>query len=161
LTEASLGALPGLGLGLGGRAGLLFGHLGVDLSASYWPNRAATVAARPAAGGEFRLVTGDARACYAFPIQRLELGPCVGLSLGRMSADGFGVRHPGSGSALWIAPLIGATAALSLLPRLALRLDLAALAPLERPPFVLDSVGDVFGASRGVGRASQGVEGRF
>ena len=133
----------------------------MDLSASYWPHRTATLAARPTTGGELRLVAGDARACYAFPIQRLELGPCAGLELGRMSADGFGVRHPGSGSALWIAPLIGATAALSLLPRLALRLDLAALAPVERPPFVLESVGDVFGASRVVGRASLGVEGRF
>ncbi len=78
-----------------------------------------------------------------------------------MSADGFGVRSPGAGSALWIAPLAEAALALPLGRLFALRLDVGVLAPVERPPFVLENVGPVFGASAVVGRAALGAEVRF
>jgi hypothetical protein len=160
-TAVSLGALPGVGVGFGGHAGILAGRFQADLSAAYWPARTATLAARPTVGGDFRLAAGDARACVAVLRAPVELGPCVGLEVGSMSADGFGVRSPGSGSALWIAPLAEAALALPLGRLFALRLDVGVLAPVERPPFVLENVGPVFGASAVVGRAALGAEVRF
>ncbi|APR82271.1 Vegetative cell wall protein gp1 precursor (Hydroxyproline-rich glycoprotein 1) [Minicystis rosea] len=161
LTGISLGALPGVGFGIGGRAGVSFGRFGVDLSAAYWPDRSASVPAKAGAGGDVRLVAGDARACYVFPLGRFEIGPCAGIELGRASAVGFGVRHPGSGAALWIAPLVEGTAAFSLHRRFAFRLDIGALVPIERATFVLDGVGSVFRASAVVGRSSLAAEVRF
>jgi hypothetical protein len=167
MTALSLGALPGVGVGFGGRAGLLVGRFQADLSAAYWPARVADLSARPGVGGDFRLVAGDARACFAVLVSPIELGPCAGLEVGSMSASGFGVRSPGSGSALWIAPLVEATAALPIVrfggggAFFAVRLDVGVLAPIERPPFVLENVGPVFGASAAVGRVALGAEVHF
>jgi hypothetical protein len=160
-TAASLGALPGVGVGFGGHAGVLVGRFLTDLSAAYWPARAATLASRPAVGGDFRLLAGDARACFAVLVSPIALGPCAGVEVGSMSADGFGVRSPGSGSVLWVAPLVEATAALPIGRYFAIRLDVGVLAPIERPPFVLENVGPVFGASAAVGRVALGAEVHF
>ncbi len=161
-TAASVGALPVVGVGFGGHAGILVGRFQVDLSAAYWPARPATIAARPTVGERLpprggrrpRLRRRAARA-------RGGLGPCAGVEVGSMSADGFGVRSPGSGSVLWVAPVVEATAALPIGAHFALRLAVGVLAPVERPPFVLENVGTVFGASAVVGRAALGAEVRF
>ncbi len=50
LGAASVGALPKVGGGIGGRAGILVGRFRADVSASYWPDQTATLAGRPTAG---------------------------------------------------------------------------------------------------------------
>jgi hypothetical protein len=153
--------LPGVGVGVGGRAAALLGRFEVGLAASYWPSRTATLAAQPAAGGALRLLLVEARGCYAAPLGRVGLGPCVGLSAGRVSADGFGVRNPSSGAGAWLAPFVGGTAALVLHPRFALRFDLGVLVPALRPIFEIDRLGRVFRPSPVAGRAALGIEGRL
>jgi hypothetical protein len=116
---------------------------------------------RPTAGGRFHLIAGDGSACYAILRAPVELSPCAGLELGSMAATGFGVRSNGSGSALWVAPLAEAAAALPIGRSFAVRLDLGVLVPVERPAFVLSAAGTVYTAAAVVGRATLGVELRF
>ena len=144
-----------------GRAGILVGRLRVDVSASYWPEQTATLASRPTAGGRVRLVAGDGSACWALLRAPVEILPCLGLEVGSMSATGFGVRSDSSGSALWIAPVAEAVAALPLGKRFAARLDLGVLVPAERPSFLLNGAGTVYTAGTVAGRAALGLEVRF
>ncbi len=161
IGEASVGALPKVDGAIGGRVGVLVGRLRADVSASYWPEQPASLASRPTAGGKIELVAGDGSACWALLRAPVELSPCLGLEVGSMSAVGFGVRSNGSGSALWIAPLAEAAAALPFGRRFAARIDLGVLVPAERPPFVLQGVGTVYTAGPVVGRATVGLEVRF
>lgn len=161
LGAASAGALPRVAAGFGAQVGLLAGRFRADVSAWYWLPQTTTLASRPTAGGDFRLIAGDARACYAVLRAPLEISPCAGLEVGSMTATGFGVRSDGSGSALWIAPLAEAGVALPIGAHFAARLDLGVLVPLERPPFVLAAAGTVYTAGAVVGRAAVGVEVRF
>ncbi len=78
-----------------------------------------------------------------------------------MSATGFGVRDPGAGAGLWLAPFVEGSAALLLGRSAALRLDVGALFPSRRPTYVLENVGAVHRASPVGGRAEIAVEARF
>jgi hypothetical protein len=159
--SASIGALPMIGAGVGGRASVLAGRFRADLSGSYWPERSVSLPTRSTAGGRIRLAAGDASACWAVLRTPLELSPCLGLELGSMSGTGFGVRSDLAGSTLWIAPVAEAAAALPIGNRFAARLDLGVLVPIQRPPFVLTGAGTVYAAGPVVGRATLGVELRF
>jgi hypothetical protein len=161
IGAVAVGALPGVGAGVGGRAGVLVGRFRAEVSATYWPAQTATLTDRPTAGGNFRLIAGDGSACYAVLRAPLELSPCAGLEVGSMEATGFGVRTKESGSALWIAPLAAAAVGLPVGQHFAVRLDLAVLVPVERPPFVLTAAGTVYTAGLVVGRATLGLELRF
>jgi hypothetical protein len=161
IGAASVGALPKVGGGIGGRAGVLAGRFRADLSASYWPEQTATLVGRTTAGGRIALVAGDASGCWALLRAPVEVSPCLGLELGSMSATGFGVRSNGNGSALWIAPVAEAATALPIGKHFAARVDLGVLVPAERPPFVLRGAGTVYTAGPVVGRATLGLEARF
>jgi hypothetical protein len=161
--SVSLGDVPKVGAAIGGRLGILVDRFRVDLSLSYWPDQTATLATLPAAGGHVHLLAGAASGCWAALRAPVELSPCLGVEVGSMGATGFGVSAPGSGSALWVAPLAQAAAALPFAGRFAARLDLAALVPVLRPPFVLTGTGPapVYTAGPVVGRATLGLEARF
>ncbi len=161
LVAASAGALPRVAGSFGGQASVLAGRFRADLSSAYVLPQTATLAARPTAGGDFHLIAGDARGCYAVVRAPLEVSPCVGLEVGSMGATGFGVRSNGSGSALWVAPLAEAALALPVGTHFAARLDLGVLAPIERPPFVLAAAGTVYTAGAVAGRATVAIEVRF
>jgi hypothetical protein len=161
LGSASIGALPEIGGGLGVRVSVLAGRFRADVSASYWPDRTATLPGRPTTGGRLHLVAEDASACWAILRAPLEISPCLGLELGSMGATGFGVRRNGSGAAPWIAPVAEAAVALPVGQRFAARLDLGVLVPAERPPFVLAAAGTVYVTGAVVGRANLGLEVRF
>ncbi len=161
LGAASIGALPGVGAGVGGLLGIRAGRFRADVSASYWPDKTTAIASQPTVGGRFRLVAGDASACYAVLRAPVELAPCLGLEVGSMAGAGVEVRSSGSGSALWIAPLAAAMAALPVGQRFAARFDLGMLGPVERPPFVLSGERTVYTAGPIAGRATLGIEVRF
>ena len=161
IGSASVGSLPGVGVGVGGLLGVLVGRFRADVAVSYWPDKTATLPSQPAVGGHFRLVAADASACYALLRVPLELAPCLGIEAGSMSAAGFGVPSPTSGSAPWIAPWAEALAALPLAEPVWVRLGLGVLVPTVRPPFFLASQGTVYTAGPVAGRATLGVEVRF
>jgi hypothetical protein len=158
---ASIGALPAIGVGVGVRASVLVGRLRVDASGSYWPAQTVKLTNRPTAGGRISLAAGDASACWALLRTPVELSPCLGLELGSMSGAAIGFHSNLAGSALWVAPVAEAAAALPIGKHFAARLDVGVLVPIERPPFVVTNAGTVYTAGPVVGRATLGVEVRF
>ncbi len=156
-----LGTLPGVSPGVLVGLSVLYGPLRAELAAALWPAHDATLAARPTAGGAVDLYAGSAAACWRFLPGRFELGPCLGLEIGRLRAQGFGVSDPGQGSALWAAWRAGGGFAYRPIAPLVLGLRLEVAVPFARPGFVLSNVGTVHRPSVAAGRALAGLEVRF
>jgi len=169
------GALPGLGFGVTARGGVRRRRFRAELVATRWlareafsaePGKGARVSASAfAAWGCFRAVPG-----HTAPLRDLRLalppddqpaiegGACVGVEVGRMTAESFGVTDPGSGSSgfasLGGALRLGATAA----EWLSLDVRVEALSLLHRPNFELRDVGGVHQPDNWSLRASMGAE---
>jgi len=158
---ADVGALPHAAFGVGLAAAWMRDRLRLEASFAYLPGARVVMADRDA-GGDFRLVLGGALGCWSFLGHEsgLSLGACGGAEIGRMSASGFGVRAPHSGSATWLAVTSGLMTTYTQ-GDLALRLQLDAFAPLVRPDFVIDGIGPVHTASFLGFRALIGAEVRF
>ena len=107
------------------------------------------------------LAAASVGTCRDFAGGRLEIGPCIGVEIGRLHAKGFGVTDPGEASELWVALKGGGALGWSLWSWLSLVLRLDAVVPLTRPRFVLEGVGPVHRASAVAGRAAAGVEVHF
>jgi hypothetical protein len=161
LAGVDAGTLPAVSGFVSAAGALLVGPIRVELGAGFWPARAGSTAARPAAGGEVDLVAGTAGACYSFALGRVELGPCLAAEIGRLHAAGFGVSSPGEGAALWSAVKAGGLIAWAPIDRIGLLLRLDAAIPLSRPAFVLENVGLVYRPGPVAGRAAAGIEVRF
>lgn len=159
---AGVGALPGLAFAPEIAAGWSNGRWRIDLAGAYFPPTRALVDATR--GGEFRLVTGSARACrtWAWANGAFELGPCIAFEGGVMTGQGVGIRLPGAVDAPWLATRAGAWGALRLAETFAwLVLALEAEVPLTRDRFAVDGLGTVHHPSALTGRASFGAEARF
>ncbi|MEO7329351.1 MAG: hypothetical protein ABI193_12275, partial [Minicystis sp.] len=156
-----LGTLPGVSPGVLLGVSALFGPLRAELAAALFPAHDATLAARPTAGGAVDLYAGSAAACWRFFAARFELGPCLGLEVGRLRAQGFGVSDPSQGSALWAAWRAGGALGYRPVGPLILGLRLEVAVPFARPGFVLSNVGTVHRPSAAAGRALGGIEVRF
>jgi hypothetical protein len=159
---ADAGSLPGISFAVGGEAAVLVGDFRVELGGGVWVDRPATLAQMPSAGGNIGLAVGSAGACW-LPLRgpRIQVGPCLGLEVGRLHAEGFGVTSEGSGSSLWSALRGGGLLAWSPLSWLAALIRLDAAVPFARPTFSLTGLGAVYRSSPVVGRATTGVEVRF
>lgn len=152
LGAAGLAAiLPRAALAFEGGLVVAWKRWRVILSALYAPPVASRLSDRPQAGGDLDVWTMGARGCarvwpapadLAWPGPYAVLG-CGGLAVGAMRADGVGVDEPGSGSALWLAPDLGAALHLSVGGSASLGLDVGAVIPLTAPNFVLRDLGEV------------------
>jgi hypothetical protein len=163
-TLLDTGTLPGVAFAVGGAAALTLGPVRLELGAGVWPDRAATLAQRPTAGGNVSLVAGSAGLCYGLLRPGpFDLAPCAAFELGRLHAAGFGVSSPGEGSALWTAVKAGGLFAWAPVQRFAVLVRLDAAVPTARPSFVLEGVasGAVYRPGPVAGRASLGAEIRF
>jgi len=158
-----LGTLPVLAPGVGGAIGWRPGRLGLSLSGAYFPAVHKLSPGSRTAGGAFDLAAFGARACFAFPIDAspVELAPCAGLDVDRVSGAAYGVRFPSSGDAVWPAIAAGGELGLHLSELLALRLGLEAAVPFSQPSFVIDAVGVIHQPFVVAGRVKLGVEIRF
>jgi hypothetical protein len=154
-------------LALSGWASLFYQRLRADLSFVYFPPVDISLPERPTAGGRFTLLAGALSVCRTLLSwhapgpdgeRHLALAGCGGLELGRMSATGYGVNTPGEGGTLWLAPRAGIDLAFAVAPPLALRLGVAAEAPIPRGRFVLERLGPVHMPSAVVGRVGLGAE---
>ena len=84
------------------------------------------------------------RACRTVVRSRIELAPCVALSLEHLSARGYGPQiAPSSESALWIAAGGGGQARLPLAPWLTLVAGLDVQIQTSRPVITIDGVGSI------------------
>jgi hypothetical protein len=131
-------AAPGFTVALAARRALF----DVEGSFSYWAAERATLAT--GAGGDVWLMVGGVRGCISPLHSRFEIGGCAALEVGTMNAEGFGVEHPGEGSALWVAPVVGLRGSYRLAGPLAAVADIDAAFPLIQRTFLLENVGDVY-----------------
>ncbi|MEO6420939.1 MAG: hypothetical protein ABIP39_16115, partial [Polyangiaceae bacterium] len=154
-----LGTFPHFGLGPALTFAWTPGALRLQLTGLFFPSNTATLPF--SRGGTFELFGGDAKGCYEFLSGVLEIGPCLGVELGALQGAGFGVNKQTPALAFWAAPSVGGALGLRIGSSFALRLELGALFPLQRPEFVLDGVGGVHRPAAVLGRGGLGAEVRF
>jgi hypothetical protein len=137
--------LPGVGFGVAAQVGIDLDRLRLATSFLALPSSKGGLDGRDA-GGTFSLVAGGLASCVRVlgPV-----GPCAGFELGRMSANGFGVRNPVSQHVLWKAASVGAAASLWLGP-VAIRPEAWIVFPIGMPDFVLVDLGLVHTPKIGV-----------
>jgi hypothetical protein len=154
-----VGALPNPGVGPGLAFAWTPGALRLQLTGLFFP---ANTARLPfSRGGTFELYGAHAAGCYEVLVDVFEIGPCVGVEVGALKGTGFGINKQTPALAFWAAPSVGGAFAWRIGSSFALRLELAALFPLQRPEFVLDGVGGVHRPAAVLGRAGLGAEVRF
>lgn len=158
LTGLDTASLPRLAATLGLHGSFVHGPQRFELGIVFRPSRAGTSTTRPSTGGDVDLLTGSAGTCTHFGTAMIEVGPCVGLEVGRLHASGFGVSDPGEGSTLWAAIEAGGVFSVRLLGRLALVVRLGAAVPLLRPSFVLVNVGPIYRPPPATARGAAGIE---
>lgn len=183
------GSLPGVAPGVRAGLSLGIGAFRIEPAFEAWPSSRSSVADRPGAGAEMRLLAGSLDVCRRiWPTTMPEAGQarvgspvpgpvssstevdlssvigCLGFEIGEMQGTGFGVAAPKSAGALWAAPRADLRAELSLLRHVALTLDLGLAVPVDRKTFVLTLTGSravVHEPSPVSGRAGAGVAVRF
>jgi hypothetical protein len=154
-----LGTLPSAAPGLSGGIGAALGRITVDARGTFLFEQRAEIGG--GRGGDFTLVTGGVVVCYGLNAEAVVIAPCVGAEAGLLSGTGFGVRDPGSGSALWLAAILGLRGSLSLTEQLGAWVSAELVVPMGRPDFVLENVGPVHQPAPVAGRAALGLELRF
>jgi len=154
-----LGTLPSPAFGLTALLGLKVWRVRFDWTGTLWLAQS-EVPEDTVVGGEFSYLSTALAACPLLLEDPLELGLCAGIEVGRLYAKALGVDNFDTCAVLWTAHagLLGAWKAADWL---ALRLDLGAAVPVERPEWGLSPVGPVDQPGAGVGRARLAVETRF
>lgn len=158
---AQLGALPGPSPGLGLAAVLRLTEfpLRFELGALVQLPQREVIRVAPEAGGGFFVSSVEARVCaLPWSAGRWALGACAGGGLGILDAEGFGVstpaRHlslvPGLEAELRVHHALGSAWGL------VLRLGLGA--PLTRPVFTMEPLGEVHRVSPVSVQAALGLE---
>jgi hypothetical protein len=158
---------PSLALGLVLRAGPLFGvgdlpgpHAGfaigaalrleayrIDAAFELGAGSASTIDARPDAGADFVRLAGVVRGCRVIvpldggawprPSLGLDLSGCLGVELGTLSGEGFGVTNPERGSAFWAAPRADVRLGLGIAGPLGVAADVGLAVPVDPRRYVL------------------------
>jgi hypothetical protein len=141
-------------------------HLRLEVAGTYWASTTATPAGHSGEGAGLELATLALRGAYLFtPLDKVNLGPLVGVEGDRVSAAGFGGVQHSDRTAIWAAVDFGAAASWWISQRFALSLALEGVAPTSRPSFVAltppASTLMIQQASRVIFRSFFGVECRF
>ncbi len=155
-----IGVLPGAAMGLQLRAGAETSNWSVEARGEAWLPRRKVSDDSLGAGGDFRLLGADLRACYQRS-ERLGFGLCGGPGLRRMRAEGFGVSDPDSATAVWPALALEIFARLPIWKALGLRAAASGEFPFRPPTFRLAGLGDVHTPSSIAGQVDLGVELHF
>ncbi len=155
------GTLPGTALGGGLAFGArVIGDLSVEASANRFASQDGTVGGTPARGASFTLLAAGLRACWSLT-RRVELAPCVGIDVERLSASGFGAAKVSDASAVTWSPEALLAVGLPIAGPISLRAGLGALLPMSRQAFVINAVGTVHRPEVVAFRAWAGPEVRF
>jgi hypothetical protein len=135
-----LGMLPGTAVGVGGGLGVRVSRLRVDVEGAFWFPQEAVIDGTPA-GADFSLWTGALSGCPMILREPIELGPCLGVELGRLVVESFGVDNFGETSFLWSAFVGDVQATWVFASPFALRAELGLAVPFRRPRWVLEPGG--------------------
>jgi hypothetical protein len=155
------GTLPATAFG----GGLAFGvrivpDIIVEAGANLFASQDGTVGGTPARGASFTLMAAGVRACWALT-RRIELAPCLGVEVERLSAAGFGAVKTADASAVTWSPEGTLALRVPIAGPLSLRAGLAALVPMSRQSFVINAAGTVHRPELVAFRAWLGPEVRF
>jgi hypothetical protein len=138
------GSLPAVALGVGAAAGVRWKALRVVAGGELW--RTQTL---EQAGFEmrFKLQSARAEACLTQDLSGVEIGPCAGVAVERLSGEGIAsqIFTARSATALWVSGTGGVMAAVAVPGFSALRLlgQASVRVPTRRPRFVIDQLGAV------------------
>jgi hypothetical protein len=113
---------------------------------------ASTLDGRPNAGADFVRVAAVVRGCRvilpvdggAFPRRQLgvDFSGCLGVELGTLSGEGFGVSDPQRGTAFWAAPRADLRLGLGLAGPLGVAADVGLAVPVDARRYVLRGESD-------------------
>lgn len=152
------GSFPTTAFGAFAAGALSWGRARLELALVYLPRTRITVDGT-SAGATFRLLGLEPRVGWEIVHAPLaSLLATIGLDVSRIDATGFGVTNPSSGGAFRVGGALGALGSLRLSPRVAARLHVAAIVPVNRPDFGFDGGGGVHHEPAVTGRATLGLE---
>lgn len=159
-VAADAGPLPHAAVGAGLGVGMRYGPWRVLLAGSLFAGQSVSAPGQGGAlGADVQRITGQLATCRGWRSHRLELAPCVGLALERVTARGFGEGvSPQEQRAVWPAPGLGAVAHWYVRESLALFAGVSGYLELARPHLVIDGLGEVAQLGPVAAGASAGLE---
>jgi hypothetical protein len=134
---------------VGGQAAAAFRIEAWTVEAAFEAGFAAThiVENRPDAGANFLRIVGILRGCRVLapffdapwprPSPGVDFAACVGLEVGQISGETFGVFIPEEASGLWLAPQLDLRLGIGITPPLSLVPHIGLAFPVSRPSFVI------------------------
>jgi len=155
------GTLVGAAPGFSVRGTLDENHRRYEVGLDVLPKNIAPAPGRSGAGGKLALYSATAAACLYLVDVPLNLGPCVGIDVGWIVAQGYGITTPGRGNAPLLAGRGGIVAAWTPIEHLSVILRADTVIPVDRPRFLLANVGQVYQTGAVAGRALLGAQWQF
>jgi hypothetical protein len=155
------GLLPSAAAG----GGLAFGvtvarDLTVEANADLFASQDGTVAGTPGRGASFSLVSAGVRACYTLT-HGIEVAPCLGAEIARISASGFGAVQVSDAAALTWGPEGLLAGRIPIAGPVSVRVGIGAFVPMSRQSFVINAAGTVHKPEAIALRTWAGPEVRF
>jgi hypothetical protein len=139
-------------------------HLRADVAFTILPDRTYVVSSESGVGADMSLWAASGKLAYVVPVGPVELAMGGGAEITHISATGVALSAPlvaVSGGATWPSLRAGATLTTRIYKPIFLHIEGDAVAPLERPAFVIDPLGSVHRPSAVTARLGAGVEWRF
>jgi hypothetical protein len=134
LPQPTLGAALGVGVGAGAWS--------AEVGPMFLIPRPGSLENDTSRGGEIGYMGGYAAGCLA-PFRSRRFDVCGAFEFGRIAGTGFGVTDPLPGEALWLAPALFGAMRVPVAGSFRGEGRLGLVAPLHRPTFELDDLGDV------------------
>ncbi|MFO0560100.1 MAG: hypothetical protein U0269_18945 [Polyangiales bacterium] len=132
-----------------------------ELSVGWWPERTASVASRPAAGGAVSAYSARALGCVEPRWRMVSVAGCAAIEGAVVRGRGTGVSDPGEALSPWVALGLEARASLDLHPVFSLVIRGGANVLLTRPEFYLEGIGTFFQTPALTARGAIGAEVHF
>jgi|GEM_PF-4973009 len=159
IASVGWGSLPSTGLGFGAALGIRWKALRATARGELWQPKTDAVSGFST---RFTLQSGRVEACLVQTVLGVELGPCVGAALQRLTGDGVGsaVFSAKSRTVTWVSGTGGLFASLPTPGFSHLRFfgEVAVLISPARPRFVIDQLGPVHEPDLAAPRLDLGCE---
>jgi hypothetical protein len=144
-----VGSLPNAGFGFGAAAAFRYDAFRVALGGALWLSQTITSDDGPSpAGAGLDRWSLDLAGCRAWPAGKIEVAPCVSLSLDDVSARGTGPQvNPVSVQTSWVSLGPEVLGSLRLTDYAALVLGVSARWAMSQPRFVVAGLGELYQVS--------------
>jgi hypothetical protein len=155
------GLLPAAAVGGGLAVGLVIVRdLGIEASANVFGSQDGTIGGTPERGASFGLLSAGARACWTLT-HGIEVAPCLGVEIARISASGFGAAQVSDAAAVTWGPEALLAGRIPVTGPISVRVGIGGFAPISRQSFVINAAGTVHQPAVVALRTFAGPEVRF